>query len=186
MQCVHGSQVSSIEKATVGIVILCCNVWDLIWEDFDCEGLELLELEDPPPTCIYLPYLSAAWTGIDGRLAQLGCWLDHAPTTWASRILLAKFWEEGLKRGPLQSEHFKKTISKPTRLWPSFRNHNESLCPTSLVDTTISLPISKQGERKKKIPPLSGKSVKVTLQKSMGDGRYYCIHLWRYNLLWHG
>ena len=124
MSYAHGSQVSSIEKVTVGIVILCCNAWGLIWEDLDCEGLELLELEDPPPTCIYLPHwristpLSSAWAGIDGRMAQLGCWLDHSPTTWASHILLAKFWEEGLRRGPLQSEHFKKTISKPTRLCP--------------------------------------------------------------------
>ena len=192
MSYAHGSQVSSVEKVTVGMVILCCNDRGLIWEDLDCEGLELLELEDPPPTCIYLPHwristpLSAAWAGIDGRMAQLGCWLDHFPTTWASCILLAKFWEEGLRRGPLQSEHFKKTISKPTRLWPCFRNPNESLCPISLVDTTMSLPMSKQGERKRKIPLLSGKSVKVTLQKSTGDGRYYCIHLWRYNLLWHG
>ena len=44
---VHGSQVSSIEKVTVGMVILCCNAWGLIWEDLDCEGVELLELEDP-------------------------------------------------------------------------------------------------------------------------------------------
>ena len=73
----------------------------------------------------------------------------------------------------MKSEHFKKTRSKPTVSEVT----TNPFCHTPLMETKTSLLRSKQGERGTKIPPLDGKTVKVTLQKSMGDGRYYCIHL---------